>query len=79
MTTEKKGEKHKKSQIVHPYQSTTSTTAATATTAATTGETVPDLPDGRKTVDIQLNIPVDRAFQLFFTDSEFYRNWLFVS
>ena len=73
MNADRKGEKHKKSQIVHPYQS------REATTTTAPNEPVPYLPDGRTTVDIELNIPADRAYQLFFTDNEFYRNWLFVS
>ena len=66
-------DKSRKSQIVHPLQS--SRTSETNVTS----KSVPELPEGRTTLDLTLNLEADVAFQMFFTDSEFYRNWLFVS
>ena len=42
-------------------------------------QNLPPLPEGRKTIDIDLNIGVDRAFELFFTDNDFYKDWIHVS
>ena len=67
-------EKSRKSQIVHPLQS-----SKTSETNVTPKSAVPELPQGRTTLDLTLNLEADVAFQMFFTDSEFYRNWLFVS
>lgn len=72
LTTESKGEKTKRvSQVVRPYQPNI--------VEEKPPENVPPLPDGRTLLDIDLNISVDKAFELFFTESDFYRNWLFVS
>ena len=72
LTTESKGEKTKRvSQVVRPYQPNI--------VEEKPPEDVPSLPDGRTLLDIDLNISVDKAFELFFTESDFYRNWLFVS
>ena len=42
-------------------------------------QNLPPLPEGRKTIDLDLNIGVDRAFELFFTDNDFYKEWIHVS
>ena len=67
-------DKSRKSQIVHPLQS-----SKTSETNVNPKSAVPELPQGRTTLDLTLNLEADVAFQMFFTDSEFYRNWLFVS
>ena len=72
LSTETRGEKSKrKSQVVHPYQPNK--------IMEKPPEGLPPLPEGKTTIDIDLNISVDKAYELFFTESDFYKNWLFVS
>ena len=74
---ERRGEKSKKvSQVVRPFQPNEE---SSQTIKDTPPQNLPPLPDWRKTIDIDLNIGVDRAFELFFTDNEFYKNWIHVS
>ena len=74
---ERRGEKSKKvSQVVRPFQPNEENSQ---TIRDTPPQNLPPLPDWRKTIDIDLNIGVDRAFELFFTDNEFYKNWIHVS
>ena len=72
LPSERRGEKSKrKSQVVHPYQPNR--------IIENPPENLPPLPEGKTMIDIDLNISVDKAYELFFTESDFYKNWLFVS
>ena len=72
LPSERRGEKSKrKSQVVHPYQPNR--------IIEKPPENLPPLPEGKTMIDIDLNISVDKAYELFFTESDFYKNWLFVS
>ena len=73
----RRGEKSKRvSQVVRPFQPNEMTKE---TIKDVPPENLPPLPEGRKTIDIELNIGVDKAFELFFTENDFYKNWIHVS
>ena len=75
---EKRGETSKKvSQVVHPFQ--LSVTAPSPSPSSTSPEEIPPLPQGKTIFDVRLNFSVDKVFELCYTDSEFYRGWMFVS
>jgi len=40
---------------------------------------VPDLPEGRTLLELTVQLPIDEVFGMYFTESQFYRDWLFVS
>ena len=73
---EKRGETSKRvSQVVHPFQ--LSVTAPSPSSPSP--EEIPPLPQGKTIFDVRLNFSVDKVFELCYTDSEFYRSWMFVS
>ena len=75
---EKRGESSKRvSQVVHPFQ--LSVTAPAPAPSSPPPEEIPPLPPGKTIFDSRLNFSVDKVFELCYTDSEFYRSWMFVS
>ena len=42
-------------------------------------EAAPELPPGRRLLEVVVALPVDQVFTMAFTDCQFYRDWLFVS
>ena len=74
---ETRGEKSKKvSQVVRPFNPNEE---SKDTIKDIPPKNLPPLPDWKKTIDIDLNIGVDRAFELYFTDNDFYKNWIHVN
>lgn len=73
---EKRGESSKRvSQVVHPFQPTVQEPSPSSTPP----EEIPPLPQGKTIFDVRLNLSVDKVFELCYTDSQFYRSWMFVS
>ena len=74
---ERRGEKSKKaSLVVRPFQPNEENKD---TITDIPPQNLPPLPEWKKTLDIDLNIGVDRAFELFFTENDFYKKWIHVS
>ena len=73
---EKRGESSKRvSQVVHPFQ----LSVRAPSPSPPSPEEIPPLPQGKTTFDVRLNFSVDKVFELCYTDSQFYRSWMFVS
>jgi len=71
---ERRGERSKKaSLVVRPFQPNEENKDIITDIPP---QNLPPFPEGRKTLDIDLSIGVDRAFELFFTDNDFYKNWI---
>ena len=74
---EKRGESSKRvSQVVHPFQLSV---RAPSPSSSTSPEEVQPLPEGKTIFDVRLNFSVDKVFELCYSDSQFYRSWMFVS
>ena len=74
---EKRGETSKRvSQVVHPFQLSVTAPSPSSPSPA---EEIPPLPQWKTIFDVRLNLSVDKVFELCYTDSQFYRSWMFVS
>ena len=73
---EKRGESSKRvSQVVHPFQ----LSVRAPSPSSISPEEVPALPQWKTIFDVRLNLSVDKVFELCYSDSQFYRSWMFVS
>merc|ERR550517_728453 len=76
-TTSAQQQPSKQTKNSSPPSTRTSPTVVEPIVETAKAAAVPDLPEGRTLLEMTVQLPIDEVFKMYFTESQFYRDWLF--